>query len=275
MNFGIGSPLPPYRVRAAPSEIEPPNLIYQDEQARHYGYRGGLVPTASIYAYMSHSLVELLGRDWLDRGSAEVRFEHPLFDGEELRVSGQVSSVEEDGSLGIDYRAENGSGVACGLGAAWLPAHETRPEPSMEQYPRGKLEERQRVSLQSLDVGHILCPFQAEFTWKQQWEYCQKNIRDHLPQYQSAIHPGWLLTLANWILVANYDLPAWVPISSRVQHFHLQETECLVDVRGLVSEKYEYKGHHVMVLDLAVFADSRCLQIIRNTVIFRVAPKAA
>ncbi len=275
MKLASGSTLPSYRVRASRSDIEPANLIYEDESARHYGYRGGLVPGTSVYAYMSHSLVDMFGRDWLERGFAEVRFVHPVYDGEEVRITGHISAVDSDGSVSIEYHAENPQGVVCGAGVARLPPRSTGTEPSIESYPPGKQTAGQRISLQSLNLGEALTPLKSVFSWNLQWEYCQKNIRDHLRLYHDVVHPGWLLTQADRILAANYDLPAWIHVASQVQNFHVQEEECCVEARGRVAEKYEHQGHHLMVLDLALFVDTRCLQTIRHTVIFRIAPKAA
>jgi hypothetical protein len=275
MRVDTGSPLPAYRVRATRSEIEPSNLIYEDEPARHYGYRGGLVPGTSIYAYMSHCLVEMFGSDWLERGTAEVRLLNPIYDGEEVRVTGQVSAIDIDGTACVEYQAESNLGVICAAGSAKLPTRSPVPEPALDSYPAGKQKSAQEISLQSLEPGQALAPLISEFTWKLQWEYCQKNIRDHLPVYNGVVHPGWLLTQANRILTANYHLPAWIHAASSVQHFHAQREECRVEARGLVAEKYEHQGNHLMVLDLALFVDARCLQTIRHTVIFRIAPRAA
>src|SRR5213594_1074804 len=88
MLYAVGAQIPEYRVRAFNNASDSTNLIHADEHARRYGYRGGLVPGVSIFAYMSRSLVDFLGRAWLERGSADVRFLHPIYDGEEVRVSG-------------------------------------------------------------------------------------------------------------------------------------------------------------------------------------------
>ena len=275
MLFAVGSLLPEYRVRASKTAIESPNLIHQDEHARRYGYRGGLVPGSSIYAYMCRSLVDFAGADWLDRGWAEVRFVHPIYEGEEVKVTGCISSIDEDSTVWLTYEAANPQGVICGSGQARLPMQPPPSSPILEDYPAGRRKKPRPITLQSLKPGEPLTPIASEFTWKVQWEYCQKTIRDHHHIYREIAHPGWLLLQANHILSANYDIPAWVHVASEVQHYHAQREECLVETRGRVREKYEVQGHHFVVLDLALFAGPRCLQTIRHTAIFRIAPKAA
>ena len=58
MLYAVGAQIPEYRVRAFNNASDSTNLIHADEHARRYGYRGGLVPGVSIFAYMSRSLVQ-------------------------------------------------------------------------------------------------------------------------------------------------------------------------------------------------------------------------
>ena len=271
----VGSALPEYRTKALNSGSNLGNLIHYDEHARHYGFRGGLVPGTSLYSYVTRSLVEFLGRDWLERGSAEVRFVHPVYDGEEIRIGGCLSSITKSGTLHIDVEGTNSQGVTCIVGVADLPQQGLTPEPKLDDYPEGRSKPRRPISLDSLKVGTWLTPTSSEFTWNIHWEFCQKIIRDHHPIYRQLLHPGWLLSQANKILSSNYELTAWIHASSLVQHYHTQESECVVETRGRVAEKFERNGHHYVVLDLALFTDQRCLETIRHTTIFRIAPRAA
>jgi hypothetical protein len=275
MLYAIGSPLPEYRVKAAKSGGEACNLICDDTYARRHGYKAGLVPGVTLYAYMSRSLVEFLGVDWLNRGFAEVEFHHPAYEGEELRIAGHLASITKEGALCIEYRTENPQGLACATGMAQLPMHRPQPEPTLDDYPAGQKKLKRIIALDSLKTGEHLTPITSEFDRKTHWEYCEKTVRDHLPIYQQLVHPGWLLARADQILTANYDLPPWIHVSSAVQNYHAQEQECLVETRGCVLERFEHRGNHFIVLDIAFFAERRCLTTVRHTAIFRIAPKVA
>jgi hypothetical protein len=275
MAFEVGTPLPEYRVKAINNSAESSNLIQNDEYARRYGFGAGLVPGISIYAYMSRSLVEFMGKDWLERGSAEVSFVRPVYEGEEIRVSGSLASVSEDGLLGIDYLASNNQGVPCGIGKARLSPRPPASEPAFDNYPAGRGKLRRPISLETLKVGDLLTPITTEFNWNIHWQYCQKSIRDHHPIYDRTLHPGWLATQADLILAANYDVAAWIDVSTEVQNYHVQEEECTLETRGRVQGKFERNGDHFIVLDIAVFSATHCLQVIHHTVIFRIAPQAA
>jgi hypothetical protein len=271
----VGSLLPEYRTKALNAGSNTGNLIHHDEYARRYGFRGGLVPGASLYAYMTRSLVEFLGRDWLERGSAEVRFVHPVYEGEEIRISGCLSSITKSGTLQIDCEGANSQGVTCMVGTAELPQQSPAAEPKPDDYPAGRGRLGRPISLDQLKVGTCLTPIFSEFTWNIHWEYCQKTVRDHHPIYRQLLHPGWLLSQANRIFAANYELTAWIHVSSMMQHFHAQDAECVVETRGRIVEKFERNGHHHVVLDVALFTNQRCLETIRQAVIFRIAPRAA
>lgn len=275
MLYALGAPLPKYRIKAFNNAKDSSNRIHDDVYARRYGFRGGLVPGVSIYAYMSRSLVEFAGKDWLERGSTEVRFVHPLYEGEEVQVSGFLASVEKDGKLSIEYQASSPLGVTCGVGTAWLPPQPTLPEPTVKEYPAGLQQPGRDITLESLTVGEHLTPITSEFTWNVNWEYCQKTVRDHHPIYQQNAHPGWLLSQANSIFATNYDLPPWIHVSSRVQSYHALDEEGDVETRGRVRDKFERRGHHFVVLELALFREKRCLETICHTAIFRIAPRAA
>jgi hypothetical protein len=255
--------------------VDSSNRIQDDEFARRYGFRAGLVPGISIFAYMSRPLIELMGRDWLERGSAEVHFLRPICEGEEIHVGGTISSIADDGALSLDYKASNNQGVTCGIGIAKLPPQKLAPEPSLEDYPAGRAKLHRPLSLESLQVGESLVPVASEFTWSIHWQYCRKTIRDHHPLYERMMHPGWLVNRASQIFAANYAVPAWIDVSSYVQNINLLEEECAIETRGRVYDKFERDGDHFIVLDLAVFAPPRCLATLRYTAIFRIAPNAA
>jgi hypothetical protein len=275
MSYSAGSSLPEHRIKASIDADDSSNRIQDDEYARHYGFRAGLVPGMSVFAYMSRPLVELLGREWLERGSAEVHFLRPIYEGEEIRVGGSISAVSADSAISLDYKAFNHQGAACGIGIAKLPAVPPVPEPQPDSYPTGRSRFRRPISLETLQVGEVLSPLSSEFTWNVHWQYCRKTIRDHLPLYERIMHPGWLASRGSQIMASNYAVAAWIDVSTYVQNFHLLEEECTVETRGRVYDKFERDGDHFIILDLAAFSPKHCLATMRYTAIFRIAPNAA
>ena len=165
MLFSVGSSLPEHRIKASIDLADSSNQIQNDEYAQRCGFRAGLVSGTTIFAYMSRPLVEFLGRDWLERGSAEVRFLRPIYEGEDIRITGTVSSLSKDGVLVLDCNASNSQGTICGIGKAHLPLSKATPPPSQKDYPPGPDMLHRPISLESLIVGDPLSSLKSEFTW--------------------------------------------------------------------------------------------------------------
>lgn len=58
-----------YTVKAFNPSTESENRIHADDVARAYGFRGGLVPGVTLWAYMVHPAVERHGPAFLSHGS--------------------------------------------------------------------------------------------------------------------------------------------------------------------------------------------------------------
>ena len=93
--------LPEYRLKARNTSTQSENAIHHDDVAKRYGFGGGLVPGVTVYAYLTHPLVEAWGPAWLERGTSSVRFTRPLLDGDETVIAGTADrgDVERDPPL--------------------------------------------------------------------------------------------------------------------------------------------------------------------------------
>src|SRR2546423_6428580 len=103
-----------YRVCAHNMATASANKIHDDAVAQQYGFKGGLVPGVEVYAYMTHPVVERLGRDWLTGGGMQVRLRRPVYDGREVRVT--TRPAEHDGALELALYDEMGE--LCAEGTA-------------------------------------------------------------------------------------------------------------------------------------------------------------
>ena len=70
------------------------NEIHGDRVAKEYGFKGALVPGATVAAYLIHPFVEAFGLAYLKSGYAHVRLHSPVYDGEyfEVEVAEQAPS---------------------------------------------------------------------------------------------------------------------------------------------------------------------------------------
>src|ERR1700730_5646383 len=111
-----------YRVRAHNAAIHSENKIHDDDVARRLGFRGGLVPGVTVYAYMTHPVVAVFGRPWLERGTMTSRFHQPFYEGDTVTVSAAAVAPAAVDAATLELTATNDSGTVCATGRASLPA---------------------------------------------------------------------------------------------------------------------------------------------------------
>lgn len=89
---------------------ESENRIHADDEARQYGFRGGLVPGIGTFAYACEALRQYTSDSWLTEGFTTVRFSGPIYDGETITVT-----VESDQGEGR-FVVTNQAGRTCAVG---------------------------------------------------------------------------------------------------------------------------------------------------------------
>lgn len=70
---------------------------HEDATARAMGFRGALLPGVFVYGHAMRLAVREWGRDWLSRGTAQVRFRRPVYAGDRLQVSCEGAEQTENG----------------------------------------------------------------------------------------------------------------------------------------------------------------------------------
>jgi len=270
-----GDELPLYCVCARNTATASENKIHDDSVARQYGFSGGLVPGVVVYAYMTVPLVATLGLDWLERGGIKVRFQQPVYDGEETIVRAKVT--EASAPLEIAVSAERADGTICATGTATLPdLNSYRQPPVIEDYPLHPLPEdsqRPPASREILVPGSLLGSIDATSELQLAAETLLKEIDERLPIYYGpdrTAHPASMLSLANQILMRNVRLGPWIHTASEVNNWSVARCGEMLSLRGHVADCFERKGHEFVVLDLLLVADqTRPVQHIKHTAIYR------
>jgi acyl dehydratase len=269
--------LPIYCVRARNTSADSDNKIHDDDVAASYGFRGGLVPGVTVYAYMTVPLVERFGLDWLERGSMQVKFHQPFYDGDEVIVRCETDSSADPISVAVT--AEKESGIVCATAlatvndrAAWLG------QPRLENYPEAPLppvDFRPVPSRESLIAGSVLGTLAEKITAPDRT--LLEKLDEHLPIYfgpEAVTHPFVFLSLANHVLMSNYRLGPWIHAASDLKNWSAVLDGETISIRGRIADSFERKGHEFVVLDLLVTADkTRVVQQVRHTAIYR--PRSA
>jgi len=260
--------VPDLRVTARNTSLHSANKIHDDEVARRFGFRGGLVPGATVYAYMTRPLVAALGSGWLERGSAAVRFVKPIYEGEAVTL--RTSPAAGDA---LEVRALNPAGEPCALLTAGLAAADGRVV-VVADYPRrdlpGERPPATREVLESLDVlgSPELCWDEAAAAATRE----RFDDADLLYRGPAAwLHPAVLLDLGNRALDQNVRLGPWIHTASEVRHLGPARLGDRLIARGRVARLYEKKGNELVELDLLVTAgEARPVARLRHTAIYRL-----
>jgi acyl dehydratase len=246
------------------------NKIHDDTVARQYGFRGGLVPGVSVYAYMMYPLVDSFGEAWLTRGAVQVQFAKPIYEGDQITVTGTVTAAAES-EVRFDLASTNAEGVVCGVGTAALPTTSgTAPDPA--EIPIGPRQApRVPISWDAVVVGQPLPPLTLTVTQQDNEEYCHMHS-DDLVLYRGTrgfVHPGILLRQCNRIFSEHFILGPWIHVASDITIYRPCQVGETLEIRGVPGQKFEKRGHEFVVLDVLIHAAGEAVQRVKHTCIFR------
>jgi hypothetical protein len=239
-----------YSVQAFNTAKASENKIHDDEVAKKFGFGGGLVPGAIVYAYMTHLPLERWGRAWLERGTAECRFSKPVYDGD--RVS--VTAIERDGMLDIRLECR---GVVCATGSAALPDAAPSPPSLAEFRDVPQHPNRPPADERSLAVGTWLGIEPLVVTPELIAQYVS-DVRETSPLYvnEGLLHPVLVPHIGNFALNRNVTLGPWMHVGSKIQHLAAARLGDSLTVRAKVTANYEHKGHLFVDLDALIVANN-------------------
>ncbi|HEY3909297.1 MAG TPA: hypothetical protein VGM07_05340 [Stellaceae bacterium] len=243
--------LGPYHVVAFNAAKDSDNKIHDDAVARRFGFTSGLVPGVEVYAYMTHLPAAHWGREWLERGTAEIRLLKPVYDGDSVTVT-----AAETGD-GLELRVE-ARGELCAAGRAALPERAPLPPAAFAAAPIPPDPPANRLPADetTLAVGTWLAihPFRVGDEDARQY---LADVRETLPLYtaEGLVHPGTILHIGNWALRHNVVLGPWMHVGSRVEHYAPARIGDELSAKALITGNYERKGHRFVDLDLRVYAN--------------------
>jgi acyl dehydratase len=268
--------LPEYHVKARNTSSSSENKIHDEQIARQYGFRGALVPGVTVYAYLTHPLVEAFGAAWLERGTANVRFVKPIHDGEEVRLAGVVT--ERDAKrLIATVTATTAVGGECATLTATLPSGTPVPV-NLAMYPVAPLPaDRPPATREHLSglaaLGTPVNPYDDE----RAAEYLDR-VSDGLALYRGTrgwVHPGFFLDQANKALSQNVLMSPWIHVGSVVRHLGGARVGEILSTRGKVRSIFEKKGKQFVEADLVLVAgERRPIAHVLHTAIYRLPAPA-
>ncbi len=260
----------PYQVRTHNASTQSENRMHSDDVARQFGFNGGLVPGVTVFAHMTQPLVARYGDAWLARGTADVRFSKPAYEGELLSIG---SADASDGMHALT--CVNEQGVELAHMSASLPAASAKPDARGDIPPAPPLAERPTVTWDLMAINQPFPALAWSPTREENREWCA-DVRDALPLYRDGdaplLHPGLILRQANFVLRKRFVIPAWIHAASRITFFAPLRAGSSYEVRAIPEEKWNHKGHEFVRLFVAVRSadhSGRTVAEIIHTAIFR------
>lgn len=238
------------------------NKIHSDETARQYGFTGALVPGVGIYSYLIEPVVNEFGDQWLQQGSASVKFLKPVYDGSEVTVHGKLV---DPSTMHLEIYDEGKT--LCAVGEAALPRNASSA--LLEDYPLHPLpkpEDRRLPLASALHAGDVLGSLDGILDLEKIGAHFGQVVR----------RPALLLALANDLVAGNIALGPWIHTASTVTHFGMLNDGEPYSVRGCVTESGEKRGHDYVVVDLAVHGlGDRPIAAIRHSALIRLRASTA
>jgi acyl dehydratase len=276
-----GSALARHRVSAQMPEDTTENKIHEDGLARDFGFRGGLVPGVTVYAWMTHPVVSALGAAWLDRGTFGVRFKNPVYFDEPIEIEAAVAE-RSDAALAIEARAMNGAGEVCATATFGLAEGVPAVPPDRRGYPAAPLplaDERPRVSREVLAAQPVLGTPELVLDASTAQGFLGR-VAEPLALYRGSgapAHPGLYLHEANRALSRNVVVSPWIHVESEGRHLGPFRVGERLETRARVGTLFERKGHQFVELDLLLLAEGvRPVAHIRHKAIYELrGPGAA
>ena len=242
------------------------NKIHEDDVARRFGFRGGLVPGATTYAYLASYLTRTLGVEWAAHGGATVALVRPVYDGDLIRIGGRVTEADGDdeaGTVGVEAWVDGPDGTRCAPATARLawPAEADQVErPAFartDQEPR-RPEDRDPISAASAPVGVPLPPVlragdaEAVRRYLDERDEHDPLFRESSPYGPPLMHPGLWPDIANRVLSANFRLGPWIHTRSAIQHLGPALAGGTYRAYGEIVEAFEKRGHEYVTADVLI-----------------------
>jgi acyl dehydratase len=237
------------------------NKIHDDDVAARFGFTGGLVPGVDVYAYLCQPALALWGDRFLRSSRVSVRFDAPVYDGQATTVT---SVLDDDGTLRAE--AHTAEGRRAFLEATLVDQPPTPPSTTAAPGTG----ERPPASPEVLPEGVALGSYTTELSAEAQASYL-RDIRDPTSPVAGlgAVHPGWLLRQANYLLSRNVTLGPWIHVGSVIDHLAPAPLGQPLAVQGFTRRCYEHKGHRFVLLAVVVYGpDGQPLCSVDHTAIY-------
>lgn len=234
------------------------NRIHADDVAVQYGFRGGLVPGVTSFAYVIEAVIDTFGFSWCDSGRLNMRLLQPIYENDTVTAtcsdSGIVSLIDSSGSECVEGRGSTTPVPFVGDALPTAPAPKPRPE----------------ASASSLAPGTALATLSYTASSEHMDAYLTSvNIEPGRWEEAKLWHPGVLLLAANEALATSVRMGPWIHVGSDISLFAPVRLEAGIEARSVVRDRYDRKGHEIVELDMTIHAENELAAHIHHTAIYK------
>mgnify|MGYP001299516620 CR=1 FL=1 len=225
------------------------NPMHNDDVARALNFEGALVPGVTVYGYMTHAVVAHYGEEWLESGTAQVRFRRPVYVGEHMNIKLE-SDNNARGSVAIAAVNPDGEKSVVGLASMDAMGQELGEiidcaHPLEKSLP----EKRWPATREACGDQGTLGTYEACFDPTDKEVFLDEMQETHEVYKTGVTHPAWLLRLANYIVDANVELGPWIHVESQLKNFSSLKDGERVQIRGKFVNFYERGGREYADMD--------------------------
>jgi hypothetical protein len=250
------------------------NQIHGDKVAQAYGFKGGLVPGVTVSAYLIHPAVTTFGLEYLTRGSAHVRVNSPLYDGEEFSV-GIVD--QNDTSYSAHLLRSDGT-----------PLAEATVDIGIDIGDPPQMRGDEQLDLQ-LDVpvatpeNMLKLMMDGCKAYRVRWDKSHPMSRYLTDPAQMAellqfgdkagfANPSFVLGVSNWVLAGNAQMNPWVHMETRSQNYAAIPPGSVILAEMSMVDLFSKKGHEFVDVEVNLFDEStrQCYAAIQLRAIYRL-----
>jgi len=248
------------------------NRIHSDELAQEYGFEGGLVPGVTISAYLVHPLVELWGKEWLDKGYANCRITSPLYDEELFEVKTDVIDASRANTTLVRENGVVSANAEVALTEALPPAPLLRKDKLADrdyEAPQASRMIWERLKSEGCRSFTYSWPDDDPVIYLTDEKLLPTLLQ---PQMGGYANLSFLLGCSNWILAANAFMNPWVHLQTISQNYRAVSLNSALIAQMEINKIYEKKGHEFIDVFVNLFdqQDEMCVMTINLTAIYKL-----
>jgi hypothetical protein len=234
------APLSAWSLRAVNLPEHADNPVHTDAGGRAAGYDAAVVAGTTVYAYLTRPAAAAWGVDWIDGGSAEVRFTAAVLADEALDIV-PVESV--DGWV-IEARGAGGVAARCSV----------TPDGPPPPDPEGERLEPLVVALDERWVGY------AARAGEDLSLYAERGI----------VHPVVWPSLANRVFATQLVDGPWVHTRSAIRHLGAAAPGETALVESWLKRRFDTRRGERALVDVRISIDGRPIAAIDHEALVRL-----